>query len=105
MRSKGLKPPSGARKSKASEAPVRPIESSDFSEKVCYETLLDVEQWLGQTLASAYPARGAKASTKARGRRAPVVPVTLVRHDGPSCAGEIVEYGVKKGWIRKTALF
>ncbi|KAJ2922091.1 hypothetical protein H1R20_g15006, partial [Candolleomyces eurysporus] len=103
LRSKGLKPPSVARKSKsAAEPPLRLTESPAFSEKVCYEALVDVEQWLGQTLGSAYPARGAKASTKGRGRRATVAPV---RYDGPVSAGEIAEYGVKKGWIREIALF
>lgn len=109
LHSKALKAPGVVRKGKnAAEAPLRLAEGPDFSEKACYEALVDMEQWLGQTLVHVCPTKGAKASlisTKGRSRRTTVAPVAPVRRDGPSCAGEIVEYGVKKGWIRRSALF
>lgn len=111
LRAKGLKPPTTARKGKgASEGAPVATEASGFSEKECYEALLEVEQWLGQTLIEAFPARAKATAAAAKGRGRPratlVAPIMpLARNDGPVCAGEIVEYGSKRGWVRAGRLF
>ncbi|KAF5358900.1 hypothetical protein D9758_004820 [Tetrapyrgos nigripes] len=63
-----------------------------FSERECYECLVDLEGWLAQCMNAISKA---KASTK--GRKKATAPAVS---SNPSCAGEIVEYGVKKAWVK-----
>lgn len=110
LRAKALKAPPVTKKAKVpGEAPSVPSEVSGFSERECYEALTDIEQWLGQSLIDAFPgqAKAAAAAAKVRGRRATLAPAAIhvTRKDGPACAGEVLEYGVKRGWVRASKLF
>ncbi|KAG2013306.1 other/Haspin protein kinase [Coprinopsis cinerea AmutBmut pab1-1] len=101
---KGLKAPVVRKPKSGSEAPLA-TSSDAFSERDCYESLLDIEQWLGSFLTGAFPAQS-KAIAKTKGRRKTIVLSScLALRDGPSCAGEVVAYGVKKGWVSATKLF
>ncbi|KAJ7498652.1 hypothetical protein FB451DRAFT_1202626 [Mycena latifolia] len=87
LKAKGLKGPARRK----SQAPVTP--GSGFTERDCYECLVDLEDWLGHCVAAV-----------GRKKKAPAVvatpaPVLL----GPLCAGEVVGYGVKKGWVKSLA--
>lgn len=109
LRSKASKAPTAAKKAKvAEEAPLTSSDPSGFSERECYEALTDLEQWLGQALIDNFPgqAKAAAAAAKGKGRRATVAPAAmhLARNEGPACAGEVVEYGVKRGWVRASRL-
>ncbi|KAJ3544689.1 hypothetical protein NMY22_g2690 [Coprinellus aureogranulatus] len=108
LRSKGLKAPTVAKRVKASgEALVASSYSSMVPERECYEALIDLEEWLGQTLIDAFPAQAkATAAAKGRGRRATLAPIStrLADRDGPACAGDVVRYGVKRGWVRPIRL-
>lgn len=88
LKAKGLRAP---RKNAAAT-------SSGFAERESYDALVDLEQWLGQCVVAA--AAKVNKPVKGKGRRkTTVIPVpdeTL----SPLCAGEVVEYGVKKRWIR-----
>ncbi|KAJ7228410.1 other/Haspin protein kinase [Mycena pura] len=98
---KGLRAPA-RRKSQAPTAP-----GVGFTDRDCYECMLDIEEWLGNCVATvvAEAPKGANAH-KGRGSKkkgpstaAPMpTPAGLLR--GPLCAGEVVGYGVKKRWIR-----
>ena len=102
--SKGLKPPTSHRKTKGAEAAASPAETA-FSEKDCYDCLVDIESWLGKSIAELTPAATLKATPKGKGKRKTQALVKpLVSSSGPARAGEIVAYGVKKGWIKATAL-
>lgn len=115
LRSKGLKPPSASSKKSAGGAgdssPARSgMESSPYTEKDCYEALVEVEQWLRQSLTDAFPAQ-AKATTAAgRGKGRPRATNVMgtdkmpLSSAGPRSAGEVVKYGSQKGWVRASKL-
>ncbi|KAL1680761.1 hypothetical protein EV122DRAFT_275973 [Schizophyllum commune] len=103
---KGLKEPSRRTPSPTAQPGV-------FSEMECYKALVDIEEWLGRCVAEVVAsakqdALAMKQSTRTRKsmavarksmavkKSAPVVPASV----SPACAGEVVAYGVKKGWIR-----
>ncbi|KAK0468491.1 uncharacterized protein EV420DRAFT_1758640 [Desarmillaria tabescens] len=88
LRFKGIKPP--VRRSQA----VSPA-SNTLTERECYECLIDLEQWLGQCLTTA-----AARVKPAKSRRKTVVPDKSESSLNPVCAGEVVEYGIKKAWIK-----
>ncbi|KAJ6538553.1 hypothetical protein DFH09DRAFT_1398431 [Mycena vulgaris] len=97
LKSKGLKAPT-RRKSQAPAAP-----GAGFTERDCYECMVDLEDWLGHCVAAV--AAASKPKGKGRKKKAPAAaaptpaPVLL----GPLCAGEVVGYGVKKGWVKSLA--
>jgi serine/threonine-protein kinase haspin len=99
IKSKGLKVP---RKSK--EAPLPSVTNEGFSELDCYEALLDVEQWLGAFLSDTFSPMQKTAKGKSR-RKTITRPQQNSLHGGPESAGEVVQYGVKKGWISATVLY
>ncbi|KAJ7639096.1 hypothetical protein FB45DRAFT_827867 [Roridomyces roridus] len=93
LKSKGLKAPA-RRKTQSTPAP-----GAAFTERDCYECLIDLEDWLGNCVSAVV-----EAKPKGKGRKkkaAPATPAPLLR--GPLCAGEVVGYGVKKGWVRSLA--
>ncbi|KAL0949250.1 hypothetical protein HGRIS_009328 [Hohenbuehelia grisea] len=119
LKSKRLKAPRAPRKSAVAAAMATPARSSTratassaaFSERDCYEALVEIERLLGQTVAEV------KDKAKTRGkqtqtRRKTIAP-TAAKKVGKvaagsraenafppiSCAGALVEYGVKKGWV------
>ncbi|CAA7260064.1 unnamed protein product [Cyclocybe aegerita] len=101
--SKGLKPPTAPRKTKATlEAAAIPAVEVAFSEKDCYVCLVDVEKWLSKSISEVVPG---VAKPKGRGRPKMQAPVKPVASSGAARAGEIVAYGVKKGWIQTMPLF
>ncbi|TFK43745.1 hypothetical protein BDQ12DRAFT_643394 [Crucibulum laeve] len=100
IQSKGLKTPTAPRKTKGAEATV-PAPASAFTERDCYECLLDIEDWLGRCVAEFIPAK-TKSSLKSKGRRKTQA-IPKLPPSGPACAGEIVGYAAKKGWIKSTS--
>ncbi|KAF7332260.1 Other/Haspin protein kinase [Mycena kentingensis (nom. inval.)] len=98
LKSKGLRAPVRRK----SQAPTPP--NAGFTDRDCYECLVDIEQWLGNCV-DAVLAETSKGKARGRKKKAAQVPVetpaALLR--GPLCAGEVVEYGVKKGWVRSFA--
>ncbi|KAJ7490320.1 hypothetical protein B0H11DRAFT_1912306 [Mycena galericulata] len=98
LKSKGLKAPA-RRKSQAPAAP-----GAGFTERDCYECLVDLEDWLGHCVAAVVAET--KPKGKGRKKKTPAVvptptPAPLLL--GPLCAGEVVGYGVKKGWVKSLA--
>ncbi|CAK5262817.1 unnamed protein product [Mycena citricolor] len=78
--------------------------SSTFSERDCHECLLDLEEWLGRSISAVSEVE--KGKSKGRKKRtmpsaSKVTPPALL--EGPMCAGEVVGYGIKKGWINAVA--
>ncbi|KAJ7068563.1 other/Haspin protein kinase [Mycena amicta] len=103
LKSKGLRAPVRRK----SQAPTP--SSSGFTDRECYECLLDMEEWLGQCVAGVAESSKGGGRSKSRGRKKAVAaptptstPAALLR--GPLCAGEVVEYGIKKGWIKTLVL-
>jgi serine/threonine-protein kinase haspin len=93
LHSKRLKAPVTPRKGHVAASP---SSSVAFAERDCYECLVDIEDWLGKCVAGvALPAKG-------KGKRKPQVSAQVKTTTllGPLCAGEVVGYGVKKGWIK-----
>ncbi|KAG6842041.1 hypothetical protein C0991_003567 [Blastosporella zonata] len=88
-------------KSKRLKAPSRtspPVEGATFTEKDCYDCLVDIEGWLRVSVAAFAPAPKAKGKGKKKLPPQPIVPPS-----GPACAGEVVAYAIKKGWIQAVA--
>ncbi|KAF9534691.1 hypothetical protein CPB83DRAFT_842772 [Crepidotus variabilis] len=103
LQSKGLKPPA-IRKQKGSEAALsQPAITGTFTEKDCYDTLVDIEEWLNKTISELVPS-GGKLPAKGKGRRKTQA-TSKNSSSGPARAGELVAYGVKKGWIKSSVLF
>lgn len=69
------------------------VNSPGFSERDCYDCLVDLEKWLGERVTGIAIPKG-----KAR-KRTKKTPVTNA-NAGPTCAGEVVGYGTKKDWIQ-----
>ncbi|KAG5654619.1 hypothetical protein H0H81_011594 [Sphagnurus paluster] len=72
-----------------------------FTEKHCYDCLVDIERWLGSCVAAFSPAPKPKGKGRKKVQALPPPNSTLI---SPACAGEIVEYAVKKGWIQPTSM-
>ena len=92
---KGLKEPS-----RRTPSPTAP--PGVFSEMECYKALVDIEEWLGRCVAEVV-ASAKKQGAPARTRKSMAVKktqMTIPSSVSPACAGEVVAYGVKKGWIR-----
>ena len=78
-----------------------------FSEMECYKALVAIEEWLGRCVAEVVasakkqPARTRKSMAVGRKSMAlKKTQMTIPSSMTPACAGEVVAYGVKKGWIR-----
>jgi len=108
LSAKGLKPPGASRKSaKGAEVPLVPTLEPAFTEKDCYDCLVDLEHWLAQrivhmssTMAPAKKPRGKQAKTSAN-----ATATATSGSSSPARAGEIVAYGVKMGWVKTTRPF
>ncbi|KXN86127.1 hypothetical protein AN958_10494 [Leucoagaricus sp. SymC.cos] len=124
LRHKNLRAPSVPRKPRASTniipidpqrilhnikpSLVNPPQNTEFTEKDCHDTLVDVEEWLGRCIAEIVPVR--KPKGKGRPRKTTAV-ASAGGYSGNaasslmcSCAGQVVGYGVKRGWIRPDTL-
>ncbi|KAJ7780955.1 other/Haspin protein kinase [Mycena metata] len=100
LKGKGLRAPT-RRKSQAPSPP-----SAGFTDRDCYECMLDLEEWLGRCVAAVVAEAGCKPKGKGKKKKAVVGPPThtpAAQLLGPLCAGEVVGYAVKKGWIRALA--
>ncbi|PPQ64615.1 hypothetical protein CVT24_008352 [Panaeolus cyanescens] len=102
LQSKGLKPPSAPRKTKGtSTEPSVVIPDAAFTEKDCYDCLVDLENWLATCIKTVMA--GMKPRGKG-GRKTHTALKSIPSGVGPVRAGEVVAYGVKKGWIKPTPL-
>ncbi|KAG6830326.1 hypothetical protein H0H92_001261 [Tricholoma furcatifolium] len=90
LKSKHLKAPAASRTSPTTD-------TAAFTEKNCYDCLVDIQEWLRTCVSTFAPA--SKAKGKGRPKKAQTVAAPSA---GPACAGEIVAYGAKKGWIQAT---
>lgn len=100
---KGIKPPAAPRKPKVTpETPLPPPADTAFSEKDCYDCLIDLENWLGNSITEMVPA-SSRTAVKGKAKRK-AQSSTKVASFGLTRSGEIVAYGVKKGWIKATSL-
>ncbi|KAF8663418.1 hypothetical protein AX16_000990 [Volvariella volvacea WC 439] len=68
----------------------------EFTEKECYDCLIEMERWLGECVvrvAQAYKRnKGGKRKTQ-----------TVLGLIEPSCAGDVVEYAARKRWVKPIA--
>lgn len=89
MKAKRLRAPSAPRTS--------PIpDTAAFTEKDCYDCLVDIEEWLRTCVVPFVP------KAKGKGRKK-IATSTVTPPSGPACAGEVVVYAVKRGWIQPVA--
>ncbi|KAL0067659.1 hypothetical protein AAF712_005374 [Marasmius tenuissimus] len=95
LKAKRLKPPTAPKKGQLQLG--SHSSAAYFSEKECYDCLLDLEQWLRDCLSNA--SARARAFAKGSGKKRPKPNAGHEPNINPLCAGEIVEYGIKKGWI------
>ncbi|KAG6878574.1 hypothetical protein C0993_003029 [Termitomyces sp. T159_Od127] len=84
-------------KAKRLKAPLAPrtsptLDTAAFTERDCYDCLVDIEEWLRACVAPYVPKAKGKGKKK-------VATSTVAPPSGPACAGEVVVYAVKKGWI------
>ncbi|KAG6817858.1 hypothetical protein H0H87_001690 [Tephrocybe sp. NHM501043] len=91
MKSKRLKAPVVSRTSQATETAV-------FTEKSCYDCLVDIEGWLRTCVAALVPPLKTKSKGKKKAPAASLEPIVPL--SGPACAGEVVAYAIKKGWVQ-----
>lgn len=116
LRHKNLKPPSAPRKPRAVPPPSSQHHRQDaafphlnvpsslhpttqFTEKDCYDALVDIEDWLGRCIADMTPPP-LKAKARGRPRKTAAIIKPIGGAAACACAGEVVGYGVKRGWIR-----
>ncbi|KAG5728490.1 Serine/threonine-protein kinase haspin [Termitomyces sp. T112] len=86
MKVKRLRAPAASRTSPSTG-------TAAFTEKDCYDCLVDIEEWLRTCVAPFVP----KAKGKGRKKAAASI---VAPPSGPACAGEVVAYAVKKGWVQ-----
>ncbi|KAG6880157.1 hypothetical protein C0992_004609 [Termitomyces sp. T32_za158] len=89
IKAKRLRAPSDQRSSSN-------LDTAAFTEKDCYDCLMDIEEWLRTCVTPFIP------KAKGKGRKK-VTASAATPLSGPACAGEIVVYAVKKGWIQPVA--
>ncbi|KAG2154994.1 uncharacterized protein EDB93DRAFT_1080979 [Suillus bovinus] len=85
LHSKRLKPPATKKKSTAELTQVTSL--TGYDEQECYDSLVDIDKVLGDCI---------NAAKKSRKRKRKM----LVPPSGPRTAGEVVLYGVQKGWMK-----
>ncbi|KIK67787.1 hypothetical protein GYMLUDRAFT_237993 [Collybiopsis luxurians FD-317 M1] len=93
LHSKGLRAPPPPRQGARNP-------SSHFTERECYDCLIDLEHWLNQSAAPLLA-----KTKKTRSRKKSVAPkatlAAAAESDAPpACVGEIIMYGVKKHWVK-----
>ncbi|KAF8639631.1 hypothetical protein AX17_000896 [Amanita inopinata Kibby_2008] len=96
VHSKRLKPPS----SRAAQSA-----RSMYTERECYNCLVEMENMLADCIANLSHGKKVTKTTKGRARRKTQAPVQLERRvlARSTCAGDVVQYGVTKGWIMPIA--
>ncbi|KZV69868.1 hypothetical protein PENSPDRAFT_753035 [Peniophora sp. CONT] len=86
LKSKGLRAPPSARKSTSAS-------SLEFSERDCYEALVEVDELLGRTL------EAVKKSAR-KGRRMTQAAAKVVDDPDVRDSRDVVKFGARRGWIR-----
>jgi len=71
-----------------------------FSERDCYDSLVDIEDWLGRCITEAVPRVIQKPRGKGRSKKTTAPETTTLASTMYPCAGQVVVYGVKRGWIQ-----
>jgi len=71
-----------------------------FSERDCYESLVDIEDWLGRCITEAVSRVIQKPRGKGRSKKTTTPETTTLASTICPCAGQVVVYGVKRGWIQ-----
>ncbi|KAH8830353.1 hypothetical protein DL96DRAFT_1784598 [Flagelloscypha sp. PMI_526] len=94
---KNLRVPTSPRKSQHPTAKGNTAPGTTFSERECYECLLDIESWLSHSLSLVLPPM---PKTRTRSRKAPIVTPPILSSVSPACAGEVVAYAEKKRWVK-----
>ncbi|EKM79875.1 hypothetical protein AGABI1DRAFT_119933 [Agaricus bisporus var. burnettii JB137-S8] len=103
LRHKNLKVPSTTRKPGVTNTQSIPFDlAGSLTEKNCYDALVDIEDWLGRCINEVVPARVSQKGKTGRGRSRKTIVSTQARAT-PSCtcAGDVVAYGDKRGWIQR----
>jgi serine/threonine-protein kinase haspin len=73
-----------------------------FTEKDCYDALVDIEGWLERCIKEVVPTPALQKGKVGKGRlRKTIMSTTTQARIAPSCAcaEEVVAYGDKRGWI------
>ncbi|KAJ3556717.1 hypothetical protein NM688_g1869 [Phlebia brevispora] len=82
-----------AKRLRAPAVPRKSTASSIFTERECYECLVEVEQVLGAAISSY------KCPATKKGRRKTQATVKPVADAGPRNAAEVLDFGIEKGWV------
>ncbi|KAG1755481.1 hypothetical protein EDB19DRAFT_1661648 [Suillus lakei] len=85
LHSKRLKPP--ATRKKSAVEPTQVASLTGYDEQECFDSLVEIDKLLGDCITMAKKGR--------KGKRKMCVPLS-----GPRTAGEVVLYGVQKGWMK-----
>jgi serine/threonine-protein kinase haspin len=85
LHSKRLKPP-GTRK-KTAAVPTAVASLTGYDEQECYDSLVEIDKLLGDCITAARKGR--------KGQRKICLPPS-----GPRSAGDVIVYGVQKGWMK-----
>jgi len=95
LKSKKLRPPAAPRNTTA--GPVK--KSAFFSERECYQCLVDMERLLGAYLEKQTQKR--KPAVKARRKTTVVTPAVELESVVQSftCAGDVLKHGISMGWV------
>ncbi|KAG1761367.1 hypothetical protein EDD22DRAFT_804676 [Suillus occidentalis] len=83
--SKRLKPPATRKRSTAESTQMASL--TGYDEQECYDSLVEIDKLLGDCITAAKRGR--------KGKRKMCVPPS-----GPKTAGEVVLYGIQKGWMK-----
>ncbi|KZT71459.1 hypothetical protein DAEQUDRAFT_723969 [Daedalea quercina L-15889] len=92
LHSKRLRPPPAARKTSTRTSEVA------FSERECYNCLVELEELLGRCVTSCKPqpvCRKSRRKTQAPTKAAKAV----VSPSGPMCAGDVLQLAIVRGWV------
>ncbi|TFY63228.1 hypothetical protein EVJ58_g3377 [Rhodofomes roseus] len=88
---KRLRPPPAARKTSTRTAELA------FSERECYNCLVEIEELLGRCAAACKPPPVSRKSR--RKTQAPVKTSVKADPSGPRCAGDVLQLAITKGWV------
>lgn len=102
--SKGLRAPPASRRTPASGRMPKnsraPPTTSGFSERECYECLLEMEFLLGAWLESVRSVRSKGGKKKGRNKTPTAVKSAVVEEVRPfRSAGDVLGYGVERSWV------
>lgn len=91
LHSKRLRPPASSRKS------VAPTTSPTFTERECYQCLVETEEMLGRCLAAC---KSPLVGRKGRRKTQASVKVTGGVSPEPRSAADVLQFAIDRGWVR-----